>query len=236
MNQYFPVQPSQKSANVWDDDTTLSDEGVYFVATNPTIGTGIAQTICVDDAATASSTHAQFAPTVLIYNSAVASSPTAPSLYMRYLRLRCTAAPASATSWYYSLRLDNLNRYSSGGSLITPVNVNPNSATTSKALLYFGAIVPTALPSGNARLVGAGAWDSAIPVVGDQYCLQFGAPFVSNDMLSGGTTAKNVSMTAPPIVIPPGWCLAVDMWGPSNAVTPASWEFETAWAERVPGL
>lgn len=235
-NQFFPTNPSSKVAHIWDDDTTLSDEGGYFVATNPTPGTGIAQTICVDDAATASSTHAQFAPTVLIYNNANANSQNAPSLYLRYVRLLCTAAPASATSWQYSLRMDPVQRYSSGGSLLTPVQPNPLSIKSSQALVYFGAIVPTALPSANARLVGRGQWNSAIPVVGDQYSYNFGAPSGANDMLSGGATAKNATMWCPPVVIPPGWSLAIDQWGPSNAATPASWEVEMGWVERVPGL
>jgi len=92
-----------------------------------------------------------------------------------------------------------------------------------------------ALPGATARLVARGQFDSAIPVVGDQYTLHFGAPPVNNDMLSGGATAKNVSMVAPPIVVPPGWSLSVGMWGPSNAVTPASWEFEGAFVERPAG-
>src|SRR5207302_4121690 len=120
-------------------------------------------------------------------------NPNALSIYMRYLRLVCTVAPASATSWRYSMRMDNLNRYSSGGSTITPVNPNPNSSrNVSVALVYFGAIVPTALPSANARLVANGTLDSAIPVVGDQYLLRFGNSPVSMDQLNGGTTAKNM--------------------------------------------
>jgi hypothetical protein len=234
MNKNFAAYPAQKGVSLWDDETALADEGGYFVAA-AVPGTPVAATICVDDAATASSTHAQFAPTALLYNAETASNASGVSLYPRYLRLRCTTAPASATAWYYSLRLDNVNRYSSGGTLFAAANVNPNSSQASKAVLHFGAIVPTALPSASSLLVGSGAFDSAIPVVGDQYTLHFGGSNVSNDMLSGGTTAKNVTMTAVPIVIPPGWCLAVDMWGPSNAVTPASWEFEFSWAERESG-
>jgi hypothetical protein len=235
-NPNFATASSQKTTFIWDDDTTLCDEGGYFIATNPTVGTGIAATICVDDAATASSTHAQFAPTLLIYNQQSAQNPNAISLYLRYLKLICTVAPASATAWKYSLRMDNLNRYSSGGSVITPVNPNPGSVkTTSVALCYFGAIVPTALPSANARLVANGTLDTAIPVVGDQYLFHFGAPAISMDQLNGGTTAKNMTMLAPPVIIPAGWCLALDMWGASNAATPASWEFEMGYAERSPG-
>src|SRR5207248_2749105 len=216
---------------------TLADEGGWYVSTNPTVGTGIAKTVCVDDAATSSSTHAQFAPAFLIYNNSSPANQNALSIYLRYLKLVVTVAPASATNWKYSLRMDNLNRYSSGGSVITPVNVNPSSSRNQPAaLVYFGAIVPTALPSANARLVGNGTLDSAIPVIGDQYLLKFGNAAVSMDQLSGGTLAKNMTVNAPPIIVAPGWCLALDMWGTSNAATPASWEFELGHAERLPGL
>lgn len=236
MNQYFPTQAAQKVAGLWMDDYALADEGGFWVSTNPTVGTGIAGTICTDDAATASSTHAQFAPAILIYNSDVAANPSSVSIYMKYIKLIVTTAPASATSWKYSLRMDNLNRYSSGGSVITPVNPNPNSTKGSKALIYAGAIVPSALPSGNARLVANGTFDTAIPVVGDQYLMKFGNSEASMDQVNGGTTAKNMTYVVPPVVIPPGWCLALDMWGASNAVTPISFEFEMGHVERVPGL
>lgn len=235
MNPNYPLSASQKTTGIWNDDYALCDEGKLFVITNPTVGTGIAQTICVDDAATASSTHAQFAPALLIYNSNSPSDPKAASIYLRHLKLICTVAPASATRWDYSWRMDNLNRYSSGGSAITPVNPNPNSSYATKALVYFGAIVPTALPSATARLVARGVLDSAIPVVNDQYLMRFGN-FGLMDQLNGGTTAKSATHNIPPICIPPGWCVALDMWGASNAVTPASWEFEGSYVEREPGL
>lgn len=236
-NPLFPTANSVKVQSVWDDDYPLADEGGFYVSTNPTVGTGIAGTVCVDDAATASSTHAQFAPTLLVFNNSSPANPNAFSIYMRYVKLIVTVAPASATNWKYSLRMDNLNRYSSGGSVITPVNPNPGSSRNIPvSLVYFGAIVPTALPSASARLVANGTMDSAIPVVGDQYLLKFGNAAVTMDQLNGGTTAKNMTYNAPPVVISPGWCLALDMWGASNAATPASWEFEMGHVERVPGL
>lgn len=236
MNVNFPTQNSQKVSSVWSDDMTLAEEGNFWVLTNPTIGTAISQTICVDDAATASSTHAQFAPALLMYNTDVAANPNAVSIYPRYIKLIVATAPASATNWKYSLRLDPVARYSSGGSLINPVNPNPNSQKVSKAQTYFGAIVPTALPSSNSRLVATGTLDTAIPVVGDQYLLKFGNAEITMDQLNGGTTAKNMTFLLPPVVIPPGWSMALDLWGASNAVTAAAYEFEVGYVERVPGL
>jgi hypothetical protein len=236
-NVNFPTSSSQKVQSLFDiDDTPLADEGGFFVATNPTVGTAIAMTTSVvDDAATASSTHAQFAPAMLIYNPQNANNQNATSIYMRFLKLVVVQVPTSATAWKYSFRLDNVNRYSSGGSQITPVNPNTGSArANATALVYFGAIVPTALPSASARLVDAGTMDTAIPVAGDQYLFKFGNSAMT-DQLNGGTTAKNQTINVPPIILAPGWCLALDMWGASNAAA-ASFEFTCGWVERNPGL
>lgn len=235
MNVLFPSANSQKVAPLWNCHTML-DEGGIFVATNPTVGTAIAMTSSVvDDAATASSTHAQFAPAAILYNNASENSSTAVTIYPRCFTLGVVQVPTSATNWKFALRLDNLNRYSSGGSAITPVNPNPNSGQGTNAKLYFGALVPTALPSSSSRLVAHGSLTSAIPVAGDQYVIAFGSSYSGMDMLSGGTAAKNLTMTVPPVAIPPGWSLSLELWGTSNAAA-ASFEFNFAWDEREAGL
>lgn len=236
MNPNFATNSAQKVSNLWNSDYALADEGGFFVGTNPTVGTAIAMTTSVvDDAATASSTHAQFAPVALWTNQENAANPNAVSIYLRYLKMFISQVPTSATNWQASLRLDTIARYSSGGSLITPQNVNPASSKASKCQFAFGAIVPLALPSANARLLSNHKIDTAIPVAGDQWLFTFGNSAPAMDQLNGGATAKNMTYNCPPIVIPPGCCLALDMWGTSNAAA-ASWEFECGWVERVPGL
>jgi hypothetical protein len=172
---------------------------------------------------------------VWLYNTANAANPSAPSIYLRAFKFMILTAPASATVWRYSMRSDVVNRYSSGGSLITPVNPNLGYSLNSVAQLYVGAIVPSALPSSASRLVAAGYLDSAIPVVGDQYLIKFGNSAASMDQLSGGTTAKNMTYVAPPLVIAPGTGIAFDWWGTSNSATAVVAEFEFLWKERVPG-
>jgi hypothetical protein len=146
-----------------------------------------------------------------------------------------TQVPTSATNWGYSMRLDNGNRYSSGGSSLTPVNTNPNSSKASKALFYFGAITLTGLPSSQSRIVANGMVDSAIPVANDQWLFTFGNSSPAMDQLNGGTVAKNMTYNVAPVVIPAGWGMTVEMWGTSNAAAP-SWEFEFTHVERIPGL
>jgi hypothetical protein len=229
-NPLFPQATSAKAAVLWPGDTTLSDEGGYFITTNPYPGTAIATTSSVvDDGASAASTHAQFAPAAIIYNSASVTDPNAPSIYLRYIKLIINLVPAAASSWKYALRLDNVNRYSSGGLTLTPVNVNPASPRGTKAQVYFGAIVPTGLPSANSKLVANGQVANAVPTSLDQWL--FDATGGAGN--TGGATST-VETRVAPIVIPPGWSLSLEMWGPGNSSAP-SWEFEIAHVERISG-
>lgn len=228
-NLNYPTAASQKVVSIWGEQQSLLDEGGLFGALSPTPGTAIAMTTSVvDDAATASSTHAQFAPAMIIANSALASDPSAVSIYPLYLKLLVAQVPTSATQWRYALRLDSVARYSSGGSQLTPVSPNPLSTQASKAQVYFGAIVPAALPSTVSRLVASGMVSAAIPTAADYHTWMFGpstqthagsAPFI---------------MTVPAIAIPPGWSLSLELWGASNAAA-ASFEVELVFAERLPG-
>lgn len=236
MNPNFPTNSAQKVSNIWNNDYALADEGNFYVGTNPTVGTAIATTTSVvDDAATASATHAQSVPVAIWTNTENAANANAVSVYLRYLKMFIVQVPTSATSWRYSFRLDIVPRYSTAGSLIIPVNVNPATSRSSKCQFAFGAVTTLALPSASARLVANGLIDSTIPVTLDQWLFTFGNSSPSMDQLNGGTVAKNMVFNVPPIVIPPGCCLALDMWGASNAAAP-SWEFECGWAERIPGL
>lgn len=233
-NPLFPQSQSQKVSNIWNTMHAAADEGNFFVATNPTVGTGIAiTTSIVDDAATASSTHAQFAPSMLIQSGYTLTDPNARTHYPLYLRMIVTAAPTSASVWNLSIRTDNIARYSSGGSTISPVNVNTSSANTSPAKIYFGAIVPLALPSSNSRLVANMQIQSSIPVVKDEWLFLFGHVGVATSILTA-SAAKNMTNHLPPVIVGPGMNMAIDMWGASNAGA-AAFEFEYGYVERFAG-
>src|SRR3989304_3096807 len=101
----------------------IAETGNYFMATNPTPGTGIAITssgIAFDEAAT-SKTNC-----LMIKNTETSAVNASKRIYPDFLRIRnITQAPTSATDWYMAGVLDySLTRYTSGGSVITPVNVN----------------------------------------------------------------------------------------------------------------
>jgi len=171
----------------------FGDEGSFFHACNATVGTGIAGHAApvVADTDTKSLLH--------VFNSGEKS------IIPVYLNLHFSAIGASGTVNYNVIYVDNggATARSSGGTAITPVNVNASASSTTGATVHFGAVVtaPTA-----SRKVFAQPCREVIPVVQDQIAVFFGAP--SGGMLSGITTAATATATivqyAPPVVIGPG--------------------------------
>lgn len=239
-NPLFPTATAAKVAGLWHSNYTLADEGSYYMATSVTAaagnaaGTGIATTTSVvDDAATASATHAQNVPVMYMLNQNAASDPNARTIYLSYLKMLVTAVPTSATFWNYLFRADSTQRYTSGGTTIVPTNLNPGSSLRSGALVIFGAVLTTPLPSTNARVLSSGAVQSSIPVAKDLWIFTFGDVVAPTNILTA-TGAKNITIPCGPVIIPPQWTIVLEMWGASNAAAPA-WEFELGYVERVSG-
>lgn len=234
-NAAFSGQNSAKVTNIWNSDHALSDEGSYFTFTN-TPGTAIATTTSVvDDAATASATHAQNVPVMTIINTWSVTDPQAKNIYMKYLRMVIGQVPTSAAGWFYAWRLDPTPaNLTTAGTVITPVNPNSNSGTLSKASINFGAIVTSVSNASQSRLISAGQIAGAIPVTKDQWMFTFGNPVPVGDSIGTQTLVKNVTANVPPIIIAPGWMLKLEMWAGSNGAAP-TWEFEGGFVERPAG-
>jgi hypothetical protein len=235
-NVLFPSASSQKVANVWGNAQALADEGSFYVATNATPLTAIAMvTSVIDDNYTQATTHAQASPLLYINNQGAASSPTARTIFLRYLRLLQpvgSQAWTSCTSAHYTLRIDSLaGRYTSGGTAITPVNINPTGAA-SAAQIYFGANAVT-IPSTNQKLVGRGQIQGTIPLAGDQWFFTFGDLSGPTNLL-GASAIKNITIPCGPVMIPPGWNFQLGIFGVALAAAPA-FEFELGYAERLSG-
>lgn len=240
VNSNFANTQSQKVAALWPSLHALLDEGSLFimsstyVASGKAAGTGIATTTSVvDDAATASATHAQNVPVVYVQNNSTANDTGARTIYPLALKMTVTAAPTSATAWNYAIRADNVPRYTSGGSQLTAQNLATGSSNTSNALAYFGAVVTTNLPSASQRVLASGQVQSSIPVVKDVWIFTFGDIGMSSSILTA-SAAKNINIPVQPFALGPGWNFALEMWGASNAGAPA-WEFDFIYAERCSG-
>lgn len=234
-NVNYPTANSQKTTSIWGGtDTAACDEGSYFVVTNPTPGTVIATTTSVvDDAATASATHAQNAPVMHLKNGYTATDPLGKTLYPKYLRMMLSQVPTSATTWRFAIRIGTVARYTSGGSVLSLINSSTNATNTSPSTCYFGAVL-TALDPAN-KLVANGTVGSVIPVTLDTWTFTWGDATQPTNFLNGSASAKNVTIALAPMAIGPGGYMQFEMWGASNGAAP-SWEFEMGVVERFAGL
>lgn len=201
----------------------LADEGSYYVVTNPAIGTTVAFPV--------SASFSDTAPFILIANTE--SGVLARNLFLDYLRLLPTVAPASGTSARFAVKVDASQRIpTAGANALTPQNINlavPNDPGFVVHLPTGGTALTVPAASGSARLVGNGSLRSAIPVVLEEITLSFG-----QDVSGSGapTTATKESAQAAPVVIPPGCSAAIHIWFPSNAITGLSAEYEIGLFQR----
>lgn len=206
-------------ANVLPDELMQAEEGSLFSAVNPTPGTGIAQTIQTSFSATNG---------ILTLRNAAASANK--RIYPKLLRLINTVVGASATRSECLISVDNITRYSSGGSAIAALpNRNMDDVSASEAVLHFGALT-LAAESGSVRRISRAQLRTAIHVQFEEWVLRFGTGEGDGAVLAG--TAPSVIKNFPAIVLGQGDSMQVHLWHPSNAVTAPSWEFELSWVER----
>jgi hypothetical protein len=201
----------------------LADEGSYFVATNPTPGTAIAFPV-----------NAAYDVTknlFVIKNNDIVTNPMPKRLYLDTIKVIPTVVPAAATSAHFSLVVDSAARYTSGGTLAVPVNVNGDDGTVSVAQIYYATttVITSPAAGSSARLVARGMLRSTIPVLFDEMIIQCGTVDASAGV---GSTAGRIVTTTAPIILGPQQSAVLTVWFPSNAVTGLSYEFEMGWAER----
>lgn len=205
--------------NVMPDEMAQAEEGSLFSAVNPTPGTGIAQTIQTSFSATNG--------ILTLRNNAASANKR---IYPKLLRLINTVVGASGTRSECLISIDNITRYSSGGSAIATLqNRNMDDASTSEAVVHFGALT-LAAESGQVRRISRAQLRTAIMVQFEEWVLRFGTGEGDGAVLAG--TAPSVIKNFPAIVLGQGDSMQVHLWNPGNAATPPSWEFELCWVER----
>ena len=201
-------------------DMFFGDEGSFYYCCNATLATGIAGHAApvVADTDTKALLH--------LYNSGTKR------IYPIYLHLEVTAASTAGTAHYTTVYVDDKGStaLTSGGTTITPVNVNAEGSNTTGAVVTFGAAVVSMTSS---RKVFQRAVRSVIPVVGDTLLLRFGPPSVnfSSALATAGTAIAHMVQYAPPVVVGPGGNLNIAQIRPSQSAA-ASYQFGFGYIER----
>ena len=209
----------------------LADEGSYFLTRSPTPGTGLA-TIA------APTTFAATSPFLIVTNNNPVGGK---NIFLDYLKLICTAAGTGGTALNFATVLDAGSRYTSGGSggagtqlaslLAGPYTPNMQAAGQSGALVYAGALVAAAATAG-ARTLSNSRFRTAIPVVNDEYVINFGGDSVALDgVLVSGTAIAQRTVPHAPVVIAPGSSFLLHLWLPSQSAA-SSYEVDIGHVER----
>lgn len=213
--------------NLWNSTHALADEGSYYTA-NGTPGTGIAHVVNIG----VSETAGNF---IYLRNTDTPANGRAKRIYLDYIRLILTAAPAAATSMHFFMKMDRVSRVTAGGSVggtsLVPINSNGDAAIGTIAAINAGALT-TIAPSADSRLVSRGVLRSVIGVVNDELIFKSGGIDCTASILLGGTVAQRMVVPVAPIILGPGQNLALQIWCPANAVTPPSFEVDCGWVER----
>lgn len=211
-----PKVESMHGSKLW----AVAGEGSAWVATNPTPGTGITGTV----AATAvSDTH----PLLYLRNNGLKT------IVLDYIRLFVTAVGSNGTNFNLTVKTDSGNdRYTSGGTVITPVNPNQGVIGASGAFLAMGALT-TATVTAAARLVWNTCARDVIKVLGDVYTLDFGASaHVPTGMVIDGSATVDHVYKVPAVILPPGAMMTLSDWAASQSSAAAAYELNMAWVER----
>ncbi len=203
----------------------LADEGSYFLATNPTVATGIAGIAAADGYNAAETLF-------LLYNQSTEAE--AVRLYLDFLELQCTVVDTAGTDIRFDHHIDNTDRFTSGGSNITPVSPNMDSTASPKGRLRFGAVV-SASASSSVRYLGGRQLSSTDLVTNDLMLFTYGGSnaFSSQaaNLTEEATLARFWHVACPPVVLGPGdsYLFTINCASQTGAAT---WTFNAGWWER----
>ena len=211
----FTIERSTKLAQ--------AEEGSMFIVTNPTLGTGVALGVA---AATA---VIQTAPSILIYNNDAVGGK---SIILDSLKLIVTGAGTAGTRLDLSVYMDSTTRFTSGGTANTPVNMNMGVTTSSIAKFYDASVaIVSPAATANLRRVGHVVLRTQIPVVMDQYAVEFGGKSGNSTGITNGTAPLAIQLGTGPVVIAPQQSCLLFLHSASQSGAP-TYEFEVTWAER----
>jgi hypothetical protein len=196
----------------------LADEGSYFIINNGQ--TGITPPLATGFVATT--------PALVIYNN----DTLLRRLYLDYINLTALVAVTATSSVvgeanaFFAAVIDNGNRYSSGGTVLT-APVSPNMAYSSSVpnlAVEFGGVTATAATGSARTLVGErvtrpSPTTAALDLVGDTWNLNFGGVEGTMNASQVVTNVNLIPVPMPPAIIGPGQSFLLYLWWANH--TPA---------------
>ena len=193
------------------------DEGSYFMALTPTPGTGVIGTVSI-------AAITDVSPTMVVYNGHASKY-----LYPQFLNLHETVVSTSGARVQFTFYVDNVNRYTSGGTALTINNANSGSTLGSGAVINVGAIVSPAASA--KKLIDHVVFRGTIDVVEDQYEFVFASAGAGTSTGSRAATVSDFSKTLPPVAIAPGHSLGMHQWAASQVNAP-TYEYRLGFIAR----
>ncbi len=219
------------TASILSRDTVLADQGYYFVATNPTPGTGVVETASITTFALA-----ELAPMFSLYNGSTVANPV--SIYPLYLRLTMTQANAGGLTQRFTITTDQGNRVTTqpaATGVLTVNNVNMGSSNRSQAQILTGAALVASAATSQRRTIFNQSFRNGgvVGVIGDVYQFNFGSPESLDPMslVETGTAICNVTYNVAPVVIGPNQSMLIQHWA-ASATTGAGFEYEFGFIEK----
>jgi hypothetical protein len=195
-------------------------EDSYFVGSNPTIGTAVAINAAAQNAFVAT------APSILIRNPNAVGGK---DVIVKRINLLCTVAGTGLTSLECAVSLGTGNNYTSGGTPLTLRSIRLQSPATS--LIYYSGASAIVSTNTNTITIARQRIRTGIPVVGDNFKLNFGGEPTTETGLLSGAAAAMYAHNLPPLVIPPQGTALIYLWGGGQTVAP-TYEFIIELIER----
>ena len=225
VSQYGDLCTSQYG----DNHSSLANEGLYFKAFNATPGTGQNMT----------TVQTSFNPTRCYLQFQVPNIGDAKvRVFLDYIRLICTSAGASSTTFQAALVVDYNRATSSAGTLSLGTNVNNSYSRNNAIAQVWAGDITMAAATTLARTVFRTQMRTATAptlAVGDLYSFDFGE--VSHQSQFQGTTTPAAAAAAythftGPLILSSDSTVSLHIWGAGMASTAPSFEFEVGWWER----
>ena len=206
-----------------------NDEGSYFVTNNAQTGVAMTTTVAFDATK----------PFVIVQNSAPAGGK---KIQLDYLDLITTAAGSALsglTLIQAAVAIDDILRYASAGTNLTPNIVSPNMSMgpTSIAQVYAGQIVPAAAHAARLlsglRTIRPTVSATVADVVGELKHFVFGGGWMAPNGSIVVANPNIIPVPMPPVIIGPQQSALIYLfYAAGGTPVAASYAPELGWSEK----